>query len=86
MELQAGLDAAEVNRQLQRTTKRPTGAARKMAVGDIGEPETARGGQPRGTDQSIDTRPRRHAKACHRADWSGVYELSKNCTGLTAPR
>ena len=34
-------------------------------------------GQLRGTDRSIDTRPRRHANACHRADWSDAYELSK---------
>jgi hypothetical protein len=48
-----------------------------MDIGDIGEPETAGGVHLRGTDRSIDTRPRRHANACHRADWSDVYELSK---------
>ena len=77
MELQACLDTGELNRRLRGTTKRPTSAAREMTIGDIGEPETTRDGQPRGIDQSIGTRPRRHANACHRADWSDVYELSK---------
>ena|SRR6516225_8390047 len=77
MELQACLDTGELNRRLRGTTKRPTRAARERTVGDIGEPETTGDGQPRGIDQSIGTRPRRHANACHRADWSDVYELSK---------
>jgi hypothetical protein len=77
MELQAGLDTGELNRRLRGTTKKPTGAAREMTVGDIGRPETTRDGQPRCIGQSIGTRPRRHANACHRADWSEVYELSK---------
>ena len=77
MELQAGLDAAELNRRLRGTTKRPASPAREIAVGDMGELETPGGGQLRGADRSIDTRPRRHASASHRVDWSGVYELSK---------
>src|SRR5580658_5634974 len=77
MELQACLDTGELNRRVRGTTKRPTSAAREMTIGDIGEPESAESGQPPGIDQSIDTRPRRHANVCHRADWSDVYELSK---------
>ena len=77
MELQACLDAAEVTRRLQGTTKRPLIAAFEMAGGDIGEPESAESGQRCGTCQPTGTRPRRHANACHRADWSDVYELSK---------
>src|ERR1700693_2832735 len=57
--------------------ERPVITAREMAGGDIGEPETAGSGQPRDTCQPIGTRPRRHANAPYRADWSGVYELSK---------
>ena len=63
------------------TRKRPASAVGEMAVGDVGEPETAGSRQPRGTDQSINTRPRRHANACHRANWSGGYELSKKLHG-----
>jgi len=77
MELQAFLEAAELNRRLRGTTKRPVSAVDEMAGGDVGEPETAGSRQPRGTGQSINTRPRQHANACHRADWSGGYELSK---------
>src|ERR1700721_2446080 len=77
MELQACLDTGELNRRVRGTTKRPTSAAREMTIGDIGEPESAESGQPPGIDQSIGTRPRRHANGCHRADWSDVYELSK---------
>jgi hypothetical protein len=77
MELQACLEAVEVNPRVRGTTERLLIAAFEMAGGDIGEPESAEGGQPRGIDQSIGTRPRRHANACHRADWSGGYELSK---------
>jgi hypothetical protein len=88
MELQACLDAVEVNRRVGGTTERPLIAACEMAGGDIGEPESAESGQPHGIDRSIGTRARRHANACHRADWSDVYELSKklhreaNCTAV----
>jgi len=77
MELQACLDAAELNRRLRGTTERPAMATHEMAGGHIGEPENVWDAQPRGTCQPIGTRPRRHANACHRADWSGGYELSK---------
>lgn len=77
MELQACLDTGELNRRLRGTTKGPTGAAREMTVGDIGKPETTRDALPRGIDQSIGTRPRWQANACHRADRSDVYEVSK---------
>jgi hypothetical protein len=77
MELQACLDAAEVNRQLRRTTKRPVGAVPEMAGGDIREQETGVSEQPRGIGQRIGTQPPRRANARHGADWIGVYELSK---------
>ena len=71
------LDAAEVNRRVRGTTERRLIVAFEMTGGDIGEPESAESGQPHGIDQSIGTRPRRHANACHRVEWSDVYELSK---------
>jgi hypothetical protein len=77
MELQACLEAVEVNRRVRGTTEWLLIAAFEITGGDIGEPESAESGQPPGIDQSIDTRPRRHANACHRADGSDVYELSK---------
>ena len=77
MELQADLDAAEVNQRPRGATKSPASADRKMDVGGIGKLETAGGVRRRGTDRSVDTQPRWHADACRRADWSDVYELSK---------
>jgi hypothetical protein len=77
MELQACLEAVEVNRRVRGTTKRLLIAAFEITGGDIGEAESAESGQRCGTCQPRGTRPRRHANACHRADWSDVYELSK---------
>jgi hypothetical protein len=77
MELQACLEAGEVNRRVRGTTERLLIAAFEITGGDIEEPESLERGQRCGTCQPPGTRPRRHANAPHGADWSGVYELSK---------